>query len=830
MKRKSWLVALPCLVLTVSLPLVSALAVVSELFAPAAAAAVNRAEDPAAGDKAAFEKSSASTVILLLLPGVTWSDLVSPQAAPAWEWVWPRAVVGLMNSRSGSGFDPAAGYMTLGAGARALRLPAGSGTPYQREEILAGIKAEEWYRIWTGRGATQGAILFPGIEAVQDVHRRADHPVFPGALGEWLRRQGLSVAAFGNADLPEGDWRPVALAVMDERGVVPRGRVDAGLLSSDLDLPGGRGLDEWQLGNLVAAELEAGTALIAVEWSDLERLERAGTSNGQLFAPGRQESLRRRELAHAGEWTRTWWKRWQEAAGRLITLVVLSPYPGKEATRRGELLTPIFVYREGGRPGLLVSPTTRWRGIIANLDVAPSLAWIIAGQEMSGVTGRRWTEITEMTAMSDRQFVVDPGRAVREIGNLARRTTGISYTRPGVLRGYVLAQIVTSLSLLALLLAASSRRLSAGRFASIAERLLSLLVVTLVIVPAVLPFTTPLHSYGVEATLVGAFGGSLAIALVLLFCVRRPYRAVLLVAAAITVGLIVDVLTGSGLMRRSVLGYDPAVGARYYGIGNEYMGVLVGASTLVGTAALDWLASTGGPVDRPGHERRRTASGGLFLVPALLGLLTTLVIAMPFWGANFGGALTAASASAVALLGVQEEAAVRKRVNPSPTALRGWNLSRRHWVWAAVVLVVAVAGLAVIDTLRPAAVRSHLGLLLGSIREEGAAALWQTVDRKLATNIKIMRYSIWTWGFAIGLVILTLLFLRPTPGFHRLLADRPYLARGMMASAVASLVAFAANDSGVVCAATTLLFPASVLLLLALDSVRSQATAAVTNS
>ena len=33
-------------------------------------------------------------------------------------------------------------------------------------------------------------------------------------------------------------------------------------------------------------------------------------------------------------------------------------------------------------------------------------------------------------------------------------------------------------------------------------------------------------------------------------------------------------------MRYSPLGYDPVGGARFYGIGNEYMGVLVGSSIL----------------------------------------------------------------------------------------------------------------------------------------------------------------------------------------------------------------------------------------------------------
>lgn len=37
---------------------------------------------------------------------------------------------------------------------------------------------------------------------------------------------------------------------------------------------------------------------------------------------------------------------------------------------------------------------------------------------------------------------------------------------------------------------------------------------------------------------------------------------------------------GGPLMKRSYLGYDPIIGARYYGIGNEFMGVYIGATLL----------------------------------------------------------------------------------------------------------------------------------------------------------------------------------------------------------------------------------------------------------
>ena len=41
--------------------------------------------------------------------------------------------------------------------------------------------------------------------------------------------------------------------------------------------------------------------------------------------------------------------------------------------------------------------------------------------------------------------------------------------------------------------------------------------------------------------------------------------------------IVLDIATGGSMIRNSVLGYDPIIGARYYGIGNEYMGVVTGS-------------------------------------------------------------------------------------------------------------------------------------------------------------------------------------------------------------------------------------------------------------
>ncbi|MGB9802178.1 MAG: hypothetical protein ACPLUI_00005, partial [Desulfofundulus sp.] len=49
--------------------------------------------------------------------------------------------------------------------------------------------------------------------------------------------------------------------------------------------------------------------------------------------------------------------------------------------------------------------------------------------------------------------------------------------------------------------------------------------------------------------------------------------------------ILLDILLGGPLQKTAIMGYDPIVGARFYGIGNEYMGILIG-SMIIGSTTL----------------------------------------------------------------------------------------------------------------------------------------------------------------------------------------------------------------------------------------------------
>ncbi|MBE3584171.1 MAG: hypothetical protein IMX01_08680 [Limnochordaceae bacterium] len=795
--------------------------------------------------------------LLFLLPGASWQELTQPSVRAAWRWLESQATIASLTTRTGSGYDATAAYLTIGAGSRAYRVPDSAGTAWQGTEDQDGWPAMVWYRLWTGYDPGSAQIVYPGAAAIANAHTRADHPVTPGLLTAALARLGIATAVVGNADLPGEPWRPVALVGMDGQGRVRLGRVDSGLNRPDPTAAGGLHLDPDLVGATVERALRTGsTGWVVVEWSDLERLQRSR----DRFLPENLTRLREKELIRAGQWLQRWWPRFQQAAGGRLLLTVTSPYPASQYAAAGELLTPLLVYPQPA--GWLTSATTRWPGVVANLDIAPSLwEYITAGRAgpLTGSMGRPWrvvpvptgttaeaSQVSQETAAT-KASQVTPGATTAEVSQsdlwqraaaFARFESAVSRLRPVVLRGYVLSLLVVFVTAILFLI----ERAGIPVFPSVKNRphprwlrgCLNGAVLALAFGPMALLIVPPLYPYGSTVTFLSVWAAGLLAAASVTAATRSTLGGLLTMAGLTTAALMVDTWLGSPWMRTSLLGYDPAVGARYYGIGNEYMGVLVGASTLLWTTILDLVP---GPVRRAmvgdptaGWDHWKTWRWWWWAGEAL-AVLVTAVIALPFWGANFGGGLTAAAAGIVATLGIREENRRWERgtdqpdplVSPGPVptadtaSRRGWGLTRAGWWWTVLAIAAVVVVLAVVDALRPEESRSHLGILVHQVGEGGGSALLlQTIYRKLATNLKIMRYSIWTWGFALGLVVLFLFFLRPSPGFRRLLSGRPYQARGLMAATVASLVGFAVNDSGVVAAATSLIFPASSLLLVAL--------------
>ncbi len=193
-----------------------------------------------------------------------------------------------------------------------------------------------------------------------------------------------------------------------------------------------------------------------------------------------------------------------------------------------------------------------------------------------------------------------------------------------------------------------------GRMARVAVRVVGLSVIYL---PLVLLLGAALEpSKGVEQVLV-MLGAPLLAALTLV--ALRGYRAIAVASAVVVLAYAIDVVAGSPLTSLSLLGPNPGLGVRFYGIGNE-LEALLGVLVVAGTGA--GLAGFG-----PRFSPRRCAVAFL-----AIGLFFAIVFAAGRFGADVGAAIVLPVGAAVAA------AAIAAR-QPAHGAVRDCRPAR--WCW-----------------------------------------------------------------------------------------------------------------------------------------------------
>jgi len=273
---------------------------------------------------------------------------------------------------------------------------------------------------------------------------------------------------------------------------------------------------------------------------------------------------------------------------------------------------------------------------------------------------------------------------------------------------------------------------------------------------------------------------------------RRLGPAVVVLAITLAT-LAGDVLTGSHLELDGLLGYDPIVAGRFVGYGNLSFGLLSVSALLLTAAATAALVRRGGEA-----TRRR------WLLPVLAaGALCVLLIGAPSLGRDFGGVLAAVPGFGV--LGM-----LLARIRVTVTRLVG----------VLAVAVVVVGSVAVLDWLRPAGERSHLGRFVAQVIDGQA---WTVVSRKAEANVSILLGSPLAWLLPVALVAAGWLLrpgglLRSRPGRPAAglpVEDVRVLRAGLTAVALSLTLGALVNDSGVALPATaaTLLVPLLVFLV-----------------
>ncbi|MDW7649776.1 MAG: hypothetical protein SCK29_01385 [Bacillota bacterium] len=681
-------------------------------------------------------------VVIVTLTRAGLEQAAADQAMAPW---LARGSVALMNistaARSTSGHI----YVTAGAGSRAVAAESAK-LAFNADEEHAGTAVKDLFLRHLGEKPA-GQVLHLGMTEIVGLNRTLQHPVSPGLLGDALRKGGKVTAVIGNAD-GQGLNREAAAILADSRGEIALGNVGKSILTRDDLFPFGWRIDRvkaWQL----FREVYPVADVILVDWGDLARLDEYRPLLSDSVAAALTE-----EIFADVSWFLT---RVFAGLAPEDILIILFPSPAPLNGSGGQLGMLAALGRPFPPGGLLSSATTRRPGIVAITDVAPFVLQQAGLPAPGGMLGR---------AIS----VVSLG-GVPALLRMQDEIVRVFRLRPPLMKTYVFFQIVIVLgALLNLFVRIVPIRWFEGP-------LLGLLAFPLMVL------YLPLHKISLVPGFVLTAAVVAAAVVILQRLLSDPVQRFAAVAAATSLSLVVDILRNAQLMKVSVLGYDAISGARYYGLGNEYMGVLVGTTVLAAAAVSSLLPQV-----------RRM----LLPLTALYFFAVVLIIVSPGGGANFGGTLTALIAFIVTL-------AVLGQVRP------GWKSAS-----AVLMGLVLFAGIAVfLNTRVPLSAQSHLGRTLSLVQQDGWQALRDVASRKAAMNVRLFRYSQWSRAFLVFLGMLTVLFFRPRAVLQDLHRLYPQLAAGFLGIIAGSITAFLVNDSGVVAAATTLLYAGVPIILLA---------------
>jgi len=248
---------------------------------------------------------------------------------------------------------------------------------------------------------------------------------------------------------------------------------------------------------------------------------------------------------------------------------------------------------------------------------------------------------------------------------------------------------------------------------------------------------------------------------------RSLFGPVMVVCVVTMVVLAADVMTGSRLQLSSLMGLQPVIGGRFFGMGNVTFAVFATATLILCTAVGHRLV----PVMAP-----RLAAATV----AAIGMVAVIVDASPAWGSDAGG--PPALLPGVILLVL---------------AILQIRLTWRRLLAVGGGVIAFIVVLSLLDWLRPAESRSHLGRFVQTALDGGA---WSVVRRKLDQNIALLVSIPLSWLIPFGLVLLAYLLARPDSRLGRPLRrafGRVQLLRtGLVAVLTMWVIGFVLNDSG----------------------------------
>ncbi|GLX02223.1 hypothetical protein [Microtetraspora sp. NBRC 16547] len=398
--------------------------------------------------------------------------------------------------------------------------------------------------------------------------------------------------------------------------------------------------------------------------------------------------------------------------------------------------------------GFLTATSTQQDALVTITDLTATVLHAVAVEPPQGVVGRAWQRAGDAPT--------DTGEIVTGLADTDLASQVLREIRQPFFITLVAVQVLFY-GLAAVVIRRHRRMLTTTQVVAVVSGAIPVST----FLAQLVPWWTMAHPMAALIGTILGFAGAIAA-----LAFAGPWRAhvagpLTVVAAVSSLALLIDVMTGSMLQVNAVTGYEPVTGGRFYGFGNMAFAIFATGTIL----ALAGLAQMIG---------RR---------PVLLayGLLAIVADGWPGWGADFGGVPAFVVGFAVFAL-----------------LLYGHRVSIGRLAAVGLVGAVLIAAIAVVDWLRPAGQRTHLGAFVQQVADGQGASV---IGRKLGAMLNTLGNTELTLLSVVAIAFLFLVLSRPSRWGASALTlaygQAPALRAGLFGALTTAMTGFLINDSGI---------------------------------
>jgi hypothetical protein len=691
------------------------------------------------------DNESGKKAIIIIMDYVDLPDLINADT-PQLDYLLQNSGSALINIRA-KNRNPSSSCMSLSSGSRTATL-YNAKLSYNDNEVINSLPgiyqsnntvltAGDLYYLYTGIKAPAAAIVNLYTEPMKK-YASSFNPVYEiGYLGSLARDYGLNVAVLGNSDTLDSLDRNIAILGMDENGLVPHGDVSKKILEHDASSLGGLRTNHQAFLSRLDEFLED-SDIMFIDLGDSSRVEYSRDNCAdELLYLHRQNAIERND----------------RLLGEIIAkldmehtmLFVLSPNTNKDMVSQGNFgLTAAIVYNPDFKQGFLTSPTTRRAGLISNIDILPSILGYLDCPQPGGNTG-----INVIPSNNNSLEILHQDLNLFKQLRKSRNPLHYSF------------MFLAFLSILLGFLVFIMKKEHLWPY-------LYTIIYSTWSLPIIYLFIARTGYPSVLLSVFLSLVAALAAGLLLNRVFRKAEPPLFLLSSITSIFLVIDCFRGSPLMLLSPLGSDAIAGGRFYGIGNDYMGILL-ATTVIAVSIL---------LNRLSLSPRWKA-----LIGVLPLSLAALAIGHPHFGANVGGLI-----SAIVIIGVFMLVVLDKKISLKNMIIIGI---------AAFLGILLVAQLDLIFSDTP----SHAGNTINSLLHSGPALFFSIVKIKLGILISTVYNSNWSILLLFSLFILIISWKKEAALFRQIVSKQHDLHNSIRILPAAALIIFLVNDTGVIAAA-----------------------------